>query len=424
MSKVTGRIVLFGLPVLIIVLFIVLFMVLGATQERPQRETPVPRPAAVFVAQAEAAQVTLEIRTQGEVTPLTEIGLVAQVAGRIAYVNPSFVQGGFFEAGEVLVRLEDEDYRLAVTRAEALVAQRQQALIREQAEASLAAEEWQAIGRGEASPLTLREPQMAEARAQLAAAEAGLREARLALSRTRISAPFNGRVRQKLADLGQYVGPGTRIGEVFSTDTAQVRLPLTDGELGRLGIPVAFRADSYETAPRITLAASLGGEMRQWEARIVRTDSSIDPQTRTLYAIAEVADPYGAAAEASGAPLAMGLFVDALVPGRELAEAITLPRSTLRGADQVLVVQPDGILSVRTVNVVESRPDRIVVTGGVYDGEFAVTSPLRGAADGMRVRALDGDGEPVFPEAEEAAGDDETAPAADPGTSAPLASAG
>ncbi|MFC4725478.1 efflux RND transporter periplasmic adaptor subunit [Glycocaulis abyssi] len=400
MSKTTGRFLLIGLPILIIAGFVALFVILGATQPRPERETPVPRPAAVFVAEAVQSPVRLMVSTQGEVSPVTQIGLVAQVSGRIAYVNPSFTQGGFFEEGEVLVRLEDEDYRLAVIRAEALVTQRRQALIREEAEARLAAEEWRAIGDGDASALTLREPQLADARAQLAGAEASLREARLALARTRITAPFNGRVREKLADLGQYVGPGARIGEIFSTDTAQVRLPFTDSELGRAGIPVAFRADSFETAPAITLGASLGGAWREWEGRIVRTDSSIDPQTRTLYAIAEVADPFGAAAEAAGAPLAMGLFVEAQVPGRALDSAITLPRSALRGADQVLVATPDGTLSVRTVQIVESRPERLVVSSGVEAGEYVVTSPLRGASDGMRVRALDGNGEPIFPDSE------------------------
>ncbi|AZU03005.1 RND family efflux transporter MFP subunit [Glycocaulis alkaliphilus] len=397
MSKTTGRFLLIGLPILIIAAFIALFVILGATQPRPERETPVPRPAAVFVAEAVQSPVRLLVSTQGEVSPVTQIGLVAQVSGRIAYVNPSFTQGGFFEEGDVLVRLEDEDYRLAVTRAEALVTQRRQALVREEAEAELAAEEWGAIGEGDASALTLRQPQLADARAQLAGAEASLREARLALARTRITAPFNGRVREKLADLGQYVGPGARIGEIFSTDTAQVRLPFTDSELGRAGIPVAFRADSFETAPVVTLGANLAGAWREWEGRIVRTDSSIDPQTRTLYAIAEVADPFGAAAEAAGAPLAMGLFVEARVPGRSLETAITLPRSALRGADQVLVARPDGTLSVRTVDIVESSPQRLVVASGVEAGEFVVTSPLRGAADGMRIRALDSDGEPIFP---------------------------
>lgn len=426
MSKIAGRFVLIGLPILIIFAFIFLFVVLGATQPRPETETPVPRPAAVFVVEALQSPVQLEVSTQGEVSPVTQIGLVTQVSGRIAYVNPSFTQGGFFEAGDVLLSLEDEDYRLAVIRAEALVTQRRQALIREEAEAELASEEWLAIGEGDASALTLREPQLADARAQLAGAEASMREARLALARTRITAPFNGRVREKLADLGQYVGPGTRVGEIFSTDTAQVRLPFTDSELGRAGIPVAFQADSYETAPVITLSANLGGAWREWEGRIVRTDSAIDPQTRTLYAIAEVADPYGSAAEAAGAPLAMGLFVEARVPGRNVNMAITLPRSALRGADQVLVARPDGTLSVRTVQIVESSPERLVVASGVEAGEYVVTSPLRGAADGMRIRALDSDGEAVFPDTDvietPTAGDD--AETTDTEQGAPVARAG
>ncbi|GGG98609.1 RND superfamily efflux pump MFP component [Glycocaulis albus] len=426
MSKITGRFLLIGLPILIIAGFIILFMVLGATQPRPEREIPVPRPAAVFVAEAVESPVQLMVSTQGEVSPVTEIGLVAQVSGRIVYVNPNFTQGGFFEEGDVLVRVEDEDYRLAVIRAEALVTQRRQALIREEAEAELAAEEWRAIGDGDASALTLREPQLADARAQLAGAEASLREARLALSRTRITAPFNGRVREKMADLGQYIGPGARIGEIFSTDTAQVRLPFTDSDLGRAGIPVAFSAADRESAPVITLSANLGGALRQWQGRIVRTDSAIDPQTRTLYAIAEVDDPYGTAAEAAGAPLAMGLFVEASVPGRDLASAITLPRSALRGADQVLVARPDGTLSVRTVEVIDSQPDRLVIASGVEAGEYVVTSPLRGAADGMRIRALDSDGEPLFPDAQPAAAPstDEATPSTDEAGNASVASAG
>lgn len=426
MSKITGRLLLIGLPLLIIGGFIVLFIILGATQPRPQREIPVPRPAAVFVAEAVQNPVQLTVATQGEVSPVTEIGLTSQVAGRITYVNPNFTQGGFFEQGDVLVQVEDEDYRLAVIRAEALVTQRRQALIREEAEAALAAEEWRAIGDGDASALTLREPQLADARAQLAGAEASLREARLSLSRTRITAPFNGRVREKLADLGQYVTPGARIGEIFSTDTAQVRLPFTDADLGRAGIPVAFSAADYESAPVITLGANLGGAWREWQGRIVRTDSAIDPQTRTLYAIAEVEDPYGEAAEAAGAPLAMGLFVEARVPGRDLSSAITLPRSTLRGADQVLVARPDGTLSVRTVEVIDSTPERLVIAGGVEPGEYVVTSPLRGAADGMRIRALDSDGEPLFPDAEPVAAPSEAdaTPSTDDAGNASVASAG
>lgn len=395
MSKLVGRLTLFGAPLLVGALFIALFTVLFATKPEPERADVEPRPSAVFVAQAEAEPVQLVVRTQGEVRPLTEIDLTAQVAGRIDYVAPNFVQGGFFRAGETLVRLEDADYRLAVTRAEALVAQRRQQLTREEAEAELAAEEWESLGEGEASPLTLRVPQLEEARAQLAAAEASLAEARLNLSRTRISAPFDGRVRAKLADLGQYVGPGTRIGRVFSTGKAEIRLPLSDSELETLGMPLAFQASEEVDGPDVTLSAVLAGERREWQGEVVRTDSAIDPQTRTLYAIVEVDDPYGSAAEAAGAPLAMGLFVEAAIEGRAIERAYVLPRSALRGENEIYVANRDGTLSIRTAEVIDANSDEVVLASGVQEGEHVVISPIRAAAEGMRITPLGPDGEPL-----------------------------
>jgi RND family efflux transporter MFP subunit len=287
-----------------------------------------------------------------------------------------------------------------VTRASALVAQRRQQLIREQAEAELAREEWEAIGEGEASALTLREPQMAEAQAQLAAAEASLAEARLNLSRTRISAPFDGRVRSKNADIGQFVGPGARIGRVFATERVEVRLPLTNSELATLNMPLAFQASETNPGPQVILSASLGGSEHRWTGRVVRTDSAIDPQTRTMSAIVEVFDPYGAAAEQTGSPLAVGLFVNAEIAGRAIDYAYALPRSALRGASDVYVAERDGTLSVRQVTVANANPQRVVITSGVSAGDRVVVSPLRGAADGMLIRALGPDGEPLDPEPE------------------------
>lgn len=398
--KFFGRLILIGTPLLIIVGFGLLFAVIFATRPTPEEADTVARPSAVFFATAEAEPVRLSVRTQGEVRPVTEIDLTAQVSGRIAYVNPAFVEGGFFEKDEVLIRLEDDDYRLAVTRAEAQVAQMRQVLVREQAESQLAREEWEALGEGEASPLTLREPQLAEARARLAGAEASLAEARLNLSRTRVSAPFNGRVRSKAADLGQFVGAGSRLGRVFSTNLAEVSLPLSDRELSLLGIPLAFEAAPGE-GPQVRLSAVVAGELRTWDARIARTASAIDPQTRTLQAIVQIEDPYGAAAVAAGAPLAMGLFVDAHIQGRVIETAYALPRSALRGAAEVYVIKADNTLDVRDVSVVDSSAERVVIIAGLEEGDRVVTSPLRAAADGMAVTPIDADGDPVEAETPE-----------------------
>ncbi|WP_019959933.1 efflux RND transporter periplasmic adaptor subunit [Woodsholea maritima] len=394
MSKTMGRLLIVGLPVAIIAGFIFLFIVMATLAPKPEKADARPRPVAVFVAEAEREPVALTVSSQGEARPLTEISLVPQVAGRIAYVNPNFVQGGFFEANEVLVRIEDADYRLAVTRAEASVAQARQALIREEAESELARQEWESLGEGEASTLTLREPQLAEARAQLAAAEASLQEARLNLSRTRIFAPFAGRVRSKSADLGQYVGPGAELGQIFSSDTIEIRLPLTDNQLALLGIPVAFMESEARPGPSVTLSAILAGQERHWQARLVRTDSSIDPQTRVLYAIAQLNDPYGAGAD-NGTPLPVGMFVNAQIEGRTLDNSIRLPRSALRGENNVYVAEQGGRLSIRTVAVVTSNHEYVILTSGVSDGDMVITSPVRSATNGMPIQSIGADGQPI-----------------------------
>lgn len=391
MLKLIGR---FGIIGIVVGVIVVIVGGLAATAPEPERANAQPRPIAVFVSPAESNTVALTVTTQGEARPRTQINLVPQVAGRITYVNPNFIEGGFFEAGETLVQIEDADYRLAVTRAAAQVAQAEQALAREQAESDLARSEWEEIGEGEASALTLREPQLADARAQLAAARASLQSARLDLQRTRVSAPFTGRVRTKAADLGQFVSAGTPLGEVFSTDMVLVRLPLTDYDLGQLGIPVAYNATGDDTGIPVTLSATLAGQRHEWAANITRTDSAIDAQTRVLYAIAEVADPYGAAAE-GGAPLAVGLFLTAEIEGREVQNAYVLPRSALRGDNNIYVAQEGGTLTVRTVDVITSNAQSLIVSSGVRAGEMVVISPVRGASEGMRIQSLDSAGEVI-----------------------------
>jgi RND family efflux transporter MFP subunit len=393
MRKSLGRGLLVGLPLLVILGFVALIAMMIVSAPQPERASAEPRPVAVFAAPVENTNVTLTVTTQGEVRPLVQINLVPQVSGRIVYVNPNFIEGGFFEAGETLIRVDDADYRLAVTRAQAQVAQAQQALVREQAEADLAEAEWAELGEGQASSLTLREPQLAQARASLAAANAQLQEARLGLERTRISAPFDGRVRVKSVDVGQFVSPGTPLGEVFGTEAVQIRLPLTDNELSMLNIPVAFQATEANPGPNVRVSAVLAGQHREWEAQLVRTDSSIDTQTRVLYAIAQVNDPYGAAAEAGGSPLPVGLFVDAEVQGRVVADAYVLPRSALRGSDSVYVAQEGGTLGIRNVSVITSDPERLVISGGVTADDMVITSPIRAASDGMRIRTFDQAGE-------------------------------
>lgn len=342
-------------------------------------------PPAVFYQTAEPQSLTLDVYAQGEVRPRTDINLTAEVAGRIVKTSDLFVVGGAFEKGDLLVKIEDADYRATVAGANARVAQSEELLRREEAESDLARKDYEALGReSDPSELTLRMPQLAQARAAYAAAKADLTAASLNLQRTEIRAPFKGRVRERSAGIGQFISPGAPIGRIFSTDVAEIRFPMTDADLAKLGLPIAFVETKEAPGPEAILSATIAGEYREWRARIARTDGAIDAATRQISVIAVVDDPYGAGAS-EGTPLPMGLFVDARIQGQPIDNAIVMPRSALYGRNTVYVIKPDNTLDARSVSVVSADKDTITISGGVAAGDKIVSSPLRGAKAGDRV---------------------------------------
>ena len=353
-----------------------LIAVMGSLKPKIERQTPETAPPAVFFTTAETVSVTLDVFAQGEVRPRTDINLTAQVAGQIVSTSGAFVNGGAFEKGDVLIKIEDAPYRAAAAAARARLAQ-------EEAEATLARKDYEDLGRDEdPTELALRMPQLEQARAEYRAAQ-------LDVERTTITAPFKGRVRERIVGVGQYVAPGAQLGRVFSTDVAEIRLPLTDNDLAKLGLPVAFEETRNNPGPATVLSAFIAGQPHQWAARVARTDGAIDPTTRQIAAIAVVDDPYDAGASEDGTPLAMGLFVDAAIKGSRFDNAIVLPRAALHGRDAVYVIGDDDILERRRVQVVSSDKDTFTVASGLAPGERIVTSPLRGADDGDKVAPTD-----------------------------------
>jgi RND family efflux transporter MFP subunit len=329
----------------------------------------------------------LNVETQGEVRPKTEIDLVPQVAGRVIFVADELAEGAEFGPETTLIKIDDADYRLAAVRAEAQVAEAKTNLERELANAQIKRDEWKVKqNTKEPTPFALNEPQVAEARAKILSAEAELAAARLDLARTTIKVPFRGRVREKSVGLGQYVIPGEPLGRVFSTDTIEIRLPLTDTQLFELSLPLGFVANG-ENAPAVTLSASVGSRKYTWQGRIVRTQAAVDQQTRLIYAFAEVNDPYGVS-EGSSMPLAVGLFVKAEIESNTEQFAYAIPRDALRNDDQVYVITDEELLEIRTVDVLSTSADRVLLSGGVEAGEQVVTSTIPAAVDGMRVQAV------------------------------------
>ena len=198
---------------------------------RPQAETQVvpapPRPV-VSVLEAKLQSHQLVVTSQGSVIPSRSINLVAEVSGRVISVSKDFVDGGFFEKNEVLVKLDDRDYQYQLINANAEIARARREKALEKGQARRAKRQWRDLGSQEANDLSLRRPQVKAAEAQLAAAIAQREQIKLDLQRTNIHSLFSGRVQKSHVDVGQYVTPGTVVAQVYDSALAEVRLPLTD----------------------------------------------------------------------------------------------------------------------------------------------------------------------------------------------------
>ncbi|AMX03583.1 efflux RND transporter periplasmic adaptor subunit [Microbulbifer thermotolerans] len=375
-------------PILVLALGYGVVQLMSAAKPAPEKKAENPRPISLVYNEAREEAVRLTVATQGEVRPHTEIDLTPQVSGRIIAISENFAEGAGFTPGETLVQLDDADYRLALARAEAGVAAAEVVLLQARATAAIKRQQWETANPGrEPTPLQVNQPQVAEAEAQLRSAKAELADAQLNLARTQIKLPFRGRVIRRDIGVGQYVTAGTVLGRVFATDRVEVRLPLTDAQLQELDLPMGFVATERNPGPPVTLSAQVGRDAHQWQGRIVRTQAAVDQQTRLIYAVAEVADPYGAGAS-NGVPLAVGLFVSAEAQGVRERPALVLPREALRSADKVYVVDESNRLNIRTVEVLSTSKDRVVIASGLTDGERVVTSAIANAVDGMEVQPI------------------------------------
>ncbi len=374
-------------PILVIAVSIGVVQALSAAKPAPEKKEESQRFISLYVDEVKSDTVTISVKSQGEVRPKTEIDVIPQVSGLIMAISESFAEGAEFSPGETLIKIDDTNYKLAVIRAEARVAEAQVAVQRELANAKIKEDHWlDKRTSGEPTAYALNKPQVLEAEAKLLAAGADLQEAKLNVARTEIQVPFLGRVSTKNVGIGQYVTAGTILGHVFSTDTVEVRLALTDAQLVELNLPMGFMADAFN-APVVQFTARVGNQERSWTGRIVRTHASVDQQTRLIYAIAEVEDPYGLGSD-SGAPMAVGMFVSAEIASTNSQEALVLPRLALRSADKVYVINDDNRLEIRTVEVLSTSADTVLVTAGVVVGDKVVTSTIPAAVDGMEVRAI------------------------------------
>jgi len=362
------------------------YFALDWAKPEPEKKVEEPRALSVFVEGVEKADTDLQVRTEGEVRARTEVDIVSQVSGRIVAVTSEFTEGGVVEPGMTLVEIEDLDYKLDLAQARARMAEAEVGVQTALATADVAKK--QLRNAKDASPLALKEPQVAEARAMLAAAEASFEQSKLNLARTKISLPFRGRLASIDVNVGQYVSPGTRLARAFSTDVVEVRLPLNDSQLASLNLPIGFVAEPGNELP-VVLKANVAGKQQRWQGKLARLDASIDKNTRMLFGLAVVESPYQLNVSQHQMPLAVGLYVEAEITGRRINDGYVIPREGLRAGNKVFVVNEKGLLEIREVVVTYSSEREAIISSGLALNEKVVVSPVRNAIQGMALRTLE-----------------------------------
>ncbi len=364
----------------ILLLGLVVTVILIKTANRPQRQAPPPSRPVVAVHEVTPDSDPVVVRGFGSVKAKRSVDLVAEVRGRVVAKSARLEPGAYITTGEMLLKIDDTDYVLAVAQARANVAQAQVTLAQAEEEAQVAAREWEQMGSGaEATPLVLREPQLALARAGLDAAKAALVQAEANLSRCTISAPFDGRVLAANIDQGDFVAAGAPLGSLYATDMAEVTVPVADSDLS--WITVARRGES---GVPVDVSAEFAGARHHWQGHAVRLGGAVDQRSRLVPVIVEIPDPYRR--EGDRPALVEGMFVEVEFSAPPPADAVVVPRSALRPGDEVWVVDGENRLRIRRVTVARAGVEQAVVTAGLAAGEQVCTSNLQYVTDGMPVR--------------------------------------
>lgn len=379
-----------GLALLVVVVGLAGFVILTKSRAPLVPKPPREHRPLVRTVTAEVSPLAVVVRGEGTVRPLYESSLASEVAGRVVKVSPALVNGGAFAKGEVLLVVDQADYRLAVTTAKAEVNDADTKLKLAAAEAAVAREEWKRLGRaGDPPDLVAKQPQLEVAQARLQAAQAALARAELNLERTEIKSPFAGRVSAKAADLGQYLKAGDKVATVYATAAAEIVTPLEDADLAWLKVP-GLTAGEGQGSPA-EVSTEFAGRQMTWQGRVVRAEGKVDERTRLVPVVVRVDNPY-----ATRPPLAVGAYVRVSLRGQEMPEATLLPRAALRSGDQVWVVDDQGRISFRKVQVARVQEEKVLISDGLEPGDRVVTTQLKAVTEGMLVR-LEGQGEPRQP---------------------------
>jgi len=378
-----------ALPILVIGLGFGAMRALIASKPEPPRQEPDAEGLLVQTEVVRSGAHQVAVDASGQVVAARQVIVSPEVTGRVRSQSEDLVPGGFFEEGDVMLRLDGRDYRLQVQSRAAEVRRAELELQLEQGRRVVAEREWEAFGDpGDTQPgttggnLALRQPQLETAEVGVGSARSAAQQARLALSKTTIRAPFNAMVLMENVDEGQLVGPSSQLATLVGTDEFWVRVSIDVAKLGAIRIEAR---DGEGSEARVTQV--VGGERIVRRGRVIRLLPDLDPVGAMARVLVAIEDPLGLSEENDARlPMLLGSFVDVEIDAAPLTDVVEVPRVAVREGNRVFVRGEDDTLEIRTVDVAWEQPDALLVRSGIADGDEVITSRGPTAVDGLRLR--------------------------------------
>tara|TARA_R110000737_G_scaffold62593_3_gene89994 strand:+ start:411 stop:1628 length:1218 start_codon:yes stop_codon:yes gene_type:complete len=367
------------IPFVILIAGILIFVLFSSMKKPPEEKKDVDNTPIVAVENISLAPMTLHVDSYGVVKPKYETELVAQVSGQIVELSETFVRGGFVKKGQLLARIDPNDYEAALIDAEATMASAQASLEKERAQGQVAEQEWKRITNAAPTQLSLRKPQLAQEIAQVKSAQASILRAKRNLERTEIRAPYDAMIDSRNIGLGSFVGMGSMVGKLLGTANAEVRLPVADNQLEFLV--------AQGKGARVNLVGTFAGRETIWSAKIARSEGVIDSKSRMSYLVAEISDPYALTEKNNTTPIRFGSYVKANIHGVEIAQATSVPRYLVQNS-RVALLDNESKLHYSEVTIVRQDGQNVIISAGVFDGDQLIVSALDYPIDGMKLALI------------------------------------
>ena len=353
-------------------------------EAKPKKRPPTA--ALVEVIEVKSIDQRAYISGMGEIVPAEQVELKPRVSGEIVEINPDFSPGGYFNSGETMLRIDSRDYELIEEQLASQADQARSDLVIEMGNQRIAQRELTLLGedvKEEEKELILRQPQLKQLQAASRFADSKLEKARLDLERTSLKAPFNGVVTEKNVTVGTRVIESTVLTNLVGTDLFWLRLTVPVQQLNWISIPER----TGEHGSRVKIKVPSGGFR---EGEVIRLEAELESQGRMARLLIAIDDPLSLEEENRAKPkLLLGSYVSAEIEGKTV-HGVRISRADLHDNDTVWLMDDEGRLEIRPVEILFREKDHVIVNGSLDGGERLITTTLSSPIPGTLLR-VEGD---------------------------------